>query len=42
VGEPEPHGWVELTEANRDLPREALNAFPAIDNIMAKRIVRHN
>ncbi|MER9674932.1 plastocyanin/azurin family copper-binding protein [Mesorhizobium sp. M0208] len=40
VGEPEAHGWAELIGANGDLPEEALKAFPTVDDIMAKRVVR--
>ncbi|MBB5535644.1 plastocyanin/azurin family copper-binding protein [Rhizobium giardinii] len=41
VGEPEPHGgWMELVAASRGVPDEALKAFPMVEEIMAKRIVR--
>lgn len=40
VGEPEAHGWPQLLGANGDLPEEALKAFPAIEDIMTKGIVR--
>ncbi|MCA0030917.1 plastocyanin/azurin family copper-binding protein [Mesorhizobium sp. B263B2A] len=40
VGEPETNGWTELAGANDGLPEEALNAFPTVEDIMAKRIVR--
>ena len=40
VGEPEAHGWAELIGANGDLPEEALKAFPTVEDIMAKRVVR--
>lgn len=40
VGEPEPHGWTELAGADDDLPEEALKAFPTVEDIMAKVIVR--
>ena len=40
VGEPEPHGWTEMAEAEGDLPKEALNAFPSVEEILSKRIVR--
>jgi hypothetical protein len=40
VGEPEPHGWMELAGANGDLPREALQAFPSVEDIMRQGLVR--
>ena len=40
VGEPT-HGWAELVGANGDLPEEALKAFPMVEDIMTKGIVRH-
>ena len=40
VGEPEPHGWTEITGAEGDLPMEALNAFPNVEEILSKEIVR--
>ncbi|KRB30222.1 plastocyanin/azurin family copper-binding protein [Mesorhizobium sp. Root172] len=40
VGEPEAHGWPQLVGANGDLPEEALKAFPTIEDIMTKGIVR--
>jgi hypothetical protein len=40
VGEPETHGWTELAGADGDLPEEALKAFPAVEDIMAKGVVR--
>ncbi len=41
VGEPEAHGgWMELLAATRGVPDEALRAFPMVEEIMAKRIVR--
>ena len=41
VVKPEPHGWMESVDANRDLPEEALKAFPRVEDIMANGIVRH-
>jgi plastocyanin len=41
VGEPEAHGgWMEAIAASSGLPDEALKAFPMVEEIMAKRIVR--
>ncbi|TAU35275.1 hypothetical protein ELI43_37370 [Rhizobium leguminosarum] len=41
VGKPEVHGgWMESVAASRGLPDEALKAFPMVEEIMAKRIVR--
>ena len=40
VGEPEEHGWAEMVGTNGDLPEEALNAFPTVEDIMTKRVVR--
>lgn len=41
VGEPETDGgWMEAIAASSGLPDEALKAFPAIEEIMAKRTVR--
>lgn len=41
VAEPEAHGgWMELVAASRGVPDEALKAFPMVEEIMAKRIVR--
>ena len=40
VGEPEPHGWTELAGADGDLSEEALKAFPTVEDIMAKGVVR--
>ncbi|MCJ9691392.1 hypothetical protein MOV76_07060 [Rhizobium sp. PRIMUS64] len=40
-GKPEGHGgWMESVAASRGLPDEALKAFPMVEEIMAKRIVR--
>ena len=41
VGEPEMHGWTELVGTNGDLPEVALKAFPMVEDIMTKGIVRH-
>ena len=42
VGEPEANGgWMELVATSRGVPDEALKAFPMVEEIMAKRIVRH-
>ena len=40
VGEPEPHGWTEVAVVDGDLPKEALNAFPSIEEILSKGVVR--
>ncbi len=40
VGEPEPHGWMQLAGTNGDLPGEALQAFPSVEDIMRKGAVR--
>jgi plastocyanin len=40
VGEPEAHDWTELTGAKGDLPEEAVKAFPMVEDIMTKGIVR--
>lgn len=42
VGEPQAHEWTELAGANGGLPEEALRAFPAVEDIMAKEIVRRH
>lgn len=39
VGEPT-HGWAELVGANGDLPEAALKAFPMVEEILTKGIVR--
>lgn len=39
VGE-EPGGWAEMNTTGGDLPEEALKAFPTVEEIMTKRIVR--
>jgi plastocyanin len=40
VGQPKADGWAEMVGANGDLPEEALNAFPTVEDIMTKRVVR--
>ncbi|TIM44112.1 MAG: hypothetical protein E5Y56_16520 [Mesorhizobium sp.] len=40
VGEPEAHDWTKLTGAKEDLPEEAVKAFPMVEDIMTKGIVR--
>ena len=40
VGEPEPHGWTKITGAEGDLPTEALSAFPNVEEILSKGVVR--
>ncbi|MER9180324.1 plastocyanin/azurin family copper-binding protein [Mesorhizobium sp. M0767] len=40
VSEPEAHGWAEMVGANGDLPEEALKAFPTVEDIMTRRVVR--
>ncbi|WP_287290407.1 plastocyanin/azurin family copper-binding protein [Mesorhizobium sp.] len=40
VGEPEAHDWTKLTGAKGDLPEEAVRAFPMVEDIMTKGIVR--
>jgi plastocyanin len=41
VGQPEaPAGWMESLAVSSDLPDEALKAFPMVEEIVAKRIVR--
>ncbi|MBZ9889126.1 hypothetical protein LB559_14375 [Mesorhizobium sp. BR1-1-3] len=40
VGEPEVHGWSEMVGANGDLAEETLKAFPTVEDIMTKRVVR--
>lgn len=42
VGGPEAHGWTELVGANGDLPEEALKAFPKVEHIMTRGIVRRD
>jgi plastocyanin len=39
VGEPVQNGWTQLDRANADLPEEALEAFPTVEEIMAKGVV---
>ncbi len=41
VGEPELHGWTEMAVADGDLPEEALNAFPNVEEILSKGVVPH-
>lgn len=36
----EPGGWTEMNTSDGDLPEEALKAFPTVEEIMTKRIVR--
>jgi plastocyanin len=40
VGGPEPHGWMETAGANGDLPDVALQAFPSVEDIVQKGVVR--
>lgn len=40
VGEPAPDGWTVMNTTDGDLPEEALRAFPTVEEIMTKRIVR--
>lgn len=41
VGKPDAHGgWMEQVAASRGLPDEAIKAFPTVEEIMAKRLVR--
>lgn len=40
VGGPEPHGWMEVAGANGDLPDVALQAFPSVEDIVQKGVVR--
>lgn len=41
VGKPEAHGsWMESVAASRGVPDEALRAFPMVEEILAKRVVR--
>jgi plastocyanin len=40
VGGPETRGWIEQAGADGDLPEEALKAFPKIEDIMTRGIVR--
>lgn len=41
VGEPAAHGgWMEAVGASSSLPDQALKAFPTVEEIMAKRLVR--
>ncbi|MFC0807283.1 plastocyanin/azurin family copper-binding protein [Ensifer sp. P24N7] len=41
VGEPEPHGgWMKAIASGSGLPDQTLKAFPTVEEIMAKRIVR--
>lgn len=40
VGEPVPHGWMERAGVEGDLPVEALNGFPTVDEIMTNGIVQ--
>jgi hypothetical protein len=41
VGAPETHGWLQFADADGTLPPEALEGFPAVQEIMAKGTVRH-
>ncbi|PBC03817.1 hypothetical protein CK220_14030 [Mesorhizobium sp. WSM3860] len=38
VGEPEKHGWTEQAAVSGDLPKEALKAFPSVEDIMMNGI----
>ncbi|MFU0505892.1 plastocyanin/azurin family copper-binding protein [Pseudaminobacter sp. NGMCC 1.201702] len=40
VGTPAPHGWIETADAKGDLPEIALAAFPSVEEIIKKGIVR--
>lgn len=40
VGEPNSEGWVDFQAADGDLPEIALQSFPDIAEIVAKRVVR--
>lgn len=40
VGGPEPEDWMEMADADSDLPEIALRAFPSVEEIMANGIVR--
>jgi plastocyanin len=40
VGEPEAHDWTEQVGGNGNLPEEALKAFPMVEDIMTRGIVR--
>lgn len=40
VGHPVENGWMASKEADGDLPEVALKAFPAVEEIMAKGLVR--
>jgi plastocyanin len=41
VGEPELYGWAKTTVAESNLPAEAFHAFPTVEEILSKGIVRH-
>ena len=40
VGAPNPNGWMQIGGADGDIPNVALQAFPAVEEIMAKGAVR--
>lgn len=40
VGEPSPHSWMEQTGIDDGLPDAALKAFPPVEEIMRKGVVR--
>lgn len=40
VGTPAGHGWIEAEGADGDLPEIALKAFPPVEEIMRKGVVR--
>lgn len=40
VDQPDAHGWPKVPGADADLPEIAIKGFPAIEEIMEKRIVR--
>ena len=42
VGEPVKNGWTQLDRADGDLPEEVIKAFPTVEEIMAKGIVRRD
>lgn len=41
VGSPDPPGWTQGAGSTDSLPEIALRAFPAVDEIITKGIVRH-
>lgn len=40
IGEPQTHGWMEQVKADEGIPDAALDAFPSVEEIMIKGVIR--